>query len=125
MVKVASKEFVVIADDIPSLKALHDKFDVIRTDKGNRRQAEKELEQSLDALYVELKKREANFMKSSLKSRIKIMLECKEWEEAVKSGDCFDLIAFVNKFFLLVVDAGLVSVFCYFQIFCSFCIAAI
>ena len=79
----------MIADDISSLKSLHDKFDNIKQEKGNRKQAEKELQQSLDALYVELKKRETNFIKSNLKARLKIMMECKEWEKKLKSGTLF------------------------------------
>ena len=81
------KDFQVVADDIASLKELHDKFEKCKKEKGNRKQAEKELQQSFDALYVELKKREINFIKSNQKARLKIMIECKEWEKKAKSGN--------------------------------------
>lgn len=90
---------MVVASDVPSLKVLLDKFESRKKEKGNRRQQEKELQLSLDALYVELKKREATFIKSNQKARMKAMVECKEWEkkEIEKTGEPFRIVFACRK----------------------------
>ena len=45
---------MVAVNDVPSLKVLLDKSVRTRKEKGNGRQQDKELQQSLQALYVQL-----------------------------------------------------------------------
>ena len=77
----------MIVNDITSLKNLFDMLEQQVNAKASRRLPEKDLHQMLEALYVELKKREANFIKSNLKARTKVMLECKAPDEEVNQPE--------------------------------------
>ena len=92
--KHTAKDFELVVTDVASLKSLFDKFDANVKARGNRKTPERELHQSLDALYVELKKREMHFAKCDQKAKMKIMLECKKAEEtaAKESGKNFTFL---------------------------------
>ncbi len=74
-------EFELIVSDIQSLSALVDKFSNALKMKGKRRTVENELFQSLEALFVELEKRDASLLKCSQKARLKIMRETRKQKE--------------------------------------------
>ncbi len=72
------KEFELVVTDIPSLSSLLETVSKQLNVKGTRKNPEKDLHGTLEALYEELNKREVSLSKCSQKARLKVMLELRE-----------------------------------------------
>eukprot|EP00794_Sanderia_malayensis_P016659 gene16659-18349_t len=79
--KQGIKEFELIVSDIASLSMLVENISKALKIKASRKTAVKELHQSLEALLVELEKRNSSLFKCCQKARLKVMQELRKQEK--------------------------------------------